>query len=478
MPDKTRYTVANSSEPLDARLYELFSAAIGDGLGIVKRIEEQGAYIGGHWEWPKLTYRKNGLPSLSEEYTAPKDYGAALRTAGRSDKKVASSPFSAGKPFHELLTYARSHARISSHLGTPDADLIDDFLEILVGDILDRYVHLHPGFILQLEYLFLPVEKYLLEESLNIALIVPILFLNFDDDQFELDDHTSIVKMNDDLNLARAPQTRFSYGRHPIVEESAAFALLRLGYSLPNTSRVANWQILGAAESYPTDIVDQFFASLNIVTGYSSGYAQLLALPLGWASDYKGTLMPLHKTSVRNYPQEFEHTDWDAPIQVVDRDQAGALARCFAALGQHGSNRRLSIAVRRLNRRALRTSPEDGVLDLTIALEALLTDGNQEMTHKIALRTAALYKLIEPSRSPAVFKEIKDVYNYRSTIVHGASVDSNKTVSTRNVSIESAAVEHVRAVLGVVLERPEFLDPRAIDQKLLLTSAGLSAASD
>jgi hypothetical protein len=127
MSDKTQY-VANIGEPSDARLYELFSAPIEDGLEIVKQIEEQGAYIGSHWEWPKLTYRKNGLPSLSEEYAAPKDYGTALRSVGRSDKKVASSPFSASKPFRELLTYTRSHARISLHLGTPDADLIDDFL--------------------------------------------------------------------------------------------------------------------------------------------------------------------------------------------------------------------------------------------------------------------------------------------------------------------------------------------------------------
>src|SRR5205823_11738203 len=95
------------------------------------------------------------------------------------------------------------------------------------------------------------------------------------------------------------------------------------------------------------------------------------------------------------------------------------------------------------------------------------------MTHKVALRAAALYKLIEPSRCTAVFREIKEAYKHRSAIVHGDNVDPCKSVSTRNVSIEDAAVEHLRALLNIILERPEFLDPLAIDQKLLLTTDGL-----
>jgi Apea-like HEPN len=173
---------------------------------------------------------------------------------------------------------------------------------------------------------------------------------------------------------------------------------------------------------------------------------------------------------VRNYPQEFEQSDWDAPVPLVNQEQVIAIKKCFLALRQHASNKRLSIATRRLNRRALRTSPEDSVIDLTIGLEALFADGNQEMTHKIALRAAALYKLTDPSKSRDVFKEIKEVYKLRSAIVHGDNVDANKTVSTRSLSVEDAAVEHLRALLQILLQNPEFLDPAVIDHQLLLGS--------
>jgi hypothetical protein len=153
-----------------------------------------------------------------------------------------------------------------------------------------------------------------------------------------------------------------------------------------------------------------------------------------------------------------------------------AVAKTFDALASNGT--RLSVPIRRLNSRSVRSSPEDGVLDLTIALESLLADGNQEVTHKVALRAAALYKLIDPARCSTVFKEVKEIYKHRSAIVHGSEVDARKSVSTREASIEHAAAEHVRALLRLLLAKPEFLDPTLIDQKLLLGTESFSIAGE
>ena len=53
----------------------------------------------------------------------------------------------------------------------------------------------------------------------------------------------------------------------------------------------------------------------------------------------------------------------------------------------------------RLNLSSLRTIDEDGIIDAMIAMEALLSDERQEMTHKVVMRLAALYKTADPSRS-------------------------------------------------------------------------------
>ena len=64
------------------------------------------------------------------------------------------------------------------------------------------------------------------------------------------------------------------------------------------------------------------------------------------------------------------------------------------------------------------------------------------MTHKIELRAAALYKL------------------------------------TRNAKVRDVAVEHLRALLRVLLAKPEFFEPVQIDNKLLLTSQATLTAGE
>jgi hypothetical protein len=45
----------------------------------------------------------------------------------------------------------------------------------------------------------------------------------------------------------------------------------------------------------------------------------------------------------------------------------------------------------------MRTTDEDGIIDAMIAMEALLSDGTQEMAHKVSMRLAGLYKIADPS---------------------------------------------------------------------------------
>ncbi|ELN5458123.1 hypothetical protein RZ418_004137, partial [Salmonella enterica] len=132
-------------------------------------------------------------------------------------------------------------------------------------------------------------------------------------------------------------------------------------------------------------------------------------------------------------------------------------------------------SVKRLNQCLVRDSEEDSVLDATIALEALLSDdGNQEMTHKLAMRVGALANLDRNfGKSPQqAFKDIKSIYAYRSAIVHGSKtldkkrvikIDDNKETTTHSLS-----VEYVRFVLKTLLENPQYRDPRVIDSELLL----------
>ena len=71
---------------------------------------------------------------------------------------------------------------------------------------------------------------------------------------------------------------------------------------------------------------------------------------------------------------------------------------------------KIRLAIHRLNLSSMRTTDEDGVIDAMIAMEALLSDGTQEMTHKVAMRLAGLCKLKGDSRCEQAFKEMKQIY--------------------------------------------------------------------
>jgi hypothetical protein len=159
-------------------------------------------------------------------------------------------------------------------------------------------------------------------------------------------------------------------------------------------------------------------------------------------------------------------------LTTLDLEKVGNLFNRLGDLTQSGGESRLNLAIKRLNSSALRTNDEDGIIDSAIALEALLADGNVEMTYKVSLRAAALAGLRPLAVPTRVLDEMKQIYAFRSAVVHGSVSDMQKRkVLTRDgekLPTAQVALEHLRTVLMVVAENPKYLDVKAIDTDLLL----------
>ena len=65
-------------EPVDGKLFQLFADATAVGLEYVRRRREQNGYFRKHSDWPKLEWRENGMPWISEESDGPLNYADAL----------------------------------------------------------------------------------------------------------------------------------------------------------------------------------------------------------------------------------------------------------------------------------------------------------------------------------------------------------------------------------------------------------------
>jgi len=188
---------------------------------------------------------------------------------------------------------------------------------------------------------------------------------------------------------------------------------------------------------------------------------------------YAADLTPIDGPSVEYYPPFFKQRDCNEEVPSISSGEADAIRDSFDNLQRtlatkHGGKVRL--AMHRLNLSSLRTTDEDGVIDSMIAMEALLSDGTQEMTHKVAMRLAALYKIAYSSGAEPVFKELKDVYRFRSAIVHGGTNPQKYREIDRDgvkIAAVDAAVEHLRNAFAVLLKHPSLLDPKKIDAYLL-----------
>jgi hypothetical protein len=83
----------------------------------------------------------------------------------------------------------------------------------------------------------------------------------------------------------------------------------------------------------------------------------------------------------------------------------------------------IALALRRFSFSYDRFPPraEDRIVDAFIAIEALLSRDSAELTFKLAFRAAGILATDDDERT-ALFEQIKDYYDTRSKIVHGAKL--------------------------------------------------------
>jgi len=473
-----------STQPRDVRLFDLFGTALQVGLDYVRLADTGKTHIGTHTNWPELKWHDNGLPYLTSGISdGPKDYSEAIRGSlysliyGMSTGQKALD-FRRETGFIALVEYAKTQPRLREYLMLErSSELFEDRILGILGDLLDRYIHVNKTTGLEKDKLlsiYLPIETGLYEESLPVTVVVPVLFLKFEATNFLINEHISIQKLPDDLQLSRAWRGPWGSSENLLVEGSATHALFIGNRSLQNTTWIGLGQNIISPQSYPTELIDTFFAAIRISTGHETGYAQLLSLPVGWASGYTADLTPIDGPVTDNCPPILAQGAWREDVPTVGPAELEQIKNTFQNLRQllgAGPGKRIRIAVDRLNSSSMRTAEEDGIIDAMIAMEALLSsDGAQEMTHKVAMRVAALYKIAGDPRCQQVFKEMKHIYNFRSRIVHGASgLEKFRQLEREGTKVGAidAAVGHLRIALTVLAENPVLLDPQRIDDYLL-----------
>ena len=473
--------MSTSTKEIDSRFFELFCNAVGTALEYVRQAETGKTHIGVHENWPEIRYHEeSGLPWVTSTSEAPKNYGDAIQSLYSAFYSLGTDEpplnFNKERTLIALVDYAKAQPRLRQYLAFDPHDFGTTHLVSMVAYAVDRYVHTTNTTVLdsaKLLPIYLPLEKPLFVPVLPVVVVVPILFLKFDVQQLQLSESISVEKLTDEFHLARGWRGPWSDADNSLVESAATHGLFIRNLTIENEHWLRMGEIEMNPDSYPVEKIDTFFAALRIATGYPTGYAQTLSLPVDWASSYAANITPIDGPDVEKYPPFFKRGYWQELVPAVTSRQMDEVKEIFNGLWQifqTDDAQRVRLAMHRLNLSATRTTDEDGIIDSIIAMEALLSDGAQEMTHKVAMRLAALYKILDGSRAVTAFAEMKRIYNFRSKVVHGsADLDKDREINRGDEKIAAidAALEHLRNTFAVLIRNPELLDPKKIDKFLL-----------
>lgn len=465
----------------------LLRAAIKDGLSKISDRVSSKKYIGKYYEWPSISFRENGLPNLSSSnFQGVKEYRGCF---GSKEGDIIASDINSFTNFLEFVKYnkyLKKRLIMREFLDKNDDEfekIIDTFIFNTVLSGIERYIHVYDSFDYyedKVNSIIEEIQNFVFLDTLPVDIVIPILFVNFDFESYILSEAIEVRRLLEKEHLARCNIISNNVSVHKSVLSSATHALVLKGWQVENSDCTMNFNTLHNIRAYPTDRINKFFASIRLVENVSTGYAQIFSLAKSWIDHCKADLPYAVGATTRAYPANFEDYYWRIDtVPIVKNSQMEKISKIYSLLMDSEKNS-IDLSVKRLNQCLVRDSEEDAVLDATIALEALLSDdGNQEMTHKLAMRIGALVNLDDYfKKSPEqAFKDVKSIYAYRSAIVHGSKKLDKKRIikleDDKETTTHILAVEYLRFVLKILLENPKYQDSKLIDSELLLGGGSL-----
>ncbi|MGW6196960.1 hypothetical protein ACWF0M_12510 [Kribbella sp. NPDC055110] len=341
-----------------------------------------------------------------------------------------------------------------------------EFLSI-VGDILGRAESLGAEDEDSLLDLYLQVERGRFATELAGDIIVPLVLTAFDaSEPVHLLGSFWLEPIGVELQRARALNQMYEEAASPWIAAAATHAIVQRDVVFPNTMWPPILQRGADRSPVPLETVERVLECIHLVTGKRTGYAQVLVRADSWVS-WSGWIGDLphvwRAVTTKAYPDSFDG-GWLRSKEPISKDATAEIAAVLAALTRAPKN--VQLAARRCFRSTFRADIEDEILDATIGIEALLSHGRDELTHRMSQRAAAA--LAGEFRSDAVYQLLKQVYTQRSQIVHGSTPKNSKVrFEDSEYSTNHMGVFLLRKLLRSYLLADEPWTPTSLDDLIV-----------
>jgi len=419
-----------------------------------------------HEKFPIMSFQENGLPSFHLSSFHKIDYSKFLM------KDENFKQFESWKKFYDFILNnedLRKYFQLMEFSPLNKDAKEDSFIfynnlysHYFLTDYIDSYIHRNQNslefkesvFKKQFESYFESISK----KKLNLVIAVPILFIIFDFDEYEIDDRISIKRIEEPIQLARNIRKSYTSSSHDSVIGAATHAFYISNWTINNETQMAKEFSLADINSFsePRTIIENLFGALRLVSNLETGFCQILSIPKGWSFRDKADIPEIFVASERNYPEKFENYGWSENKPTLYKDHLNNLSHIFSKL----NNQYFTLPIKRLNAALVRKNDEDSIIDITIALESLLTnDSTSEISYRLSVRVTQLCKLskFKDFESSEIFELCKKIYNYRSAVVHGDIKRIEKTSSlsstkSKEIKIIQLSAELLRHIIKVMIE--------------------------
>jgi hypothetical protein len=472
-----------------AEVARLFEAALVEVVAAIGHELDRGKVPSGRNNEPTIRIGDNGMPAMSNgsswEHSGPPQYADLLDQAANPEQPHHKVKYSKGRfpSVDALADFIVAHPECTPaydcdpKLREGSFGYLRMVVEFQLTHAANRFFqrHGHRPFDARLRQgLLRPFWRGLFSERVDIAHIVPIAMVKFDFDRVRLASDVMIIRMSDALQKARWRVKAYGAAGHDSVVSAATHAFVLKGWHWPNADWIAMSQNLAAPDPVLREQFELLFAALRLATGVETGFAQEVRLYRRWTHFDVDNGPEVNAAGARRYPEHFDNFGWvRTDLPLLSRRMMPSVAEHLAAI-RRTQHDRLELALRRLNSAMIRSDLADAILDATIALEILLSDGDgQAIGYKLRMRAAALVRLSPLAASGTAAKvseAIKEIYAARSRIVHGGRRGKG-TKDEQRAADETArtdAIGALRTIIGLLLEHPRFLDPAVIDKELLL----------
>lgn len=470
------------------KMRTLLVAALKEGLETIKEkvpVKDDGLFwfFKKHRDYPIVSYFNSGLPSFQLSEYEKRNFSAIL-----SERDFAKS-ISSWKAYSDFILsddQICKYFEIGSH--SPEDRLGENNLEIYIiynsiftyyflSHLTDTYIHRYGYEFNEIfcEQLFEKIYRSIFLEKSPIEIVVPIIFLRFDFNEINLTDSITIRRMDENFQKARNYRTSYTNSAHPVVVGAASHAIVLKFWDITNNKYEEREKALYEFSAYKSSqqTIDMLFAAIRIATGHETGYCQIIAKPYNWEFNPTADLEKIYVVSERNYPIHFENFGWLKEKEVLTSKHAERIKDVYSKIVALPM---FELAIRRLNSACNRITEDDSIIDITIALESILTsDTKTEIGYRLATRAALLCKL-EPFNnlsSELIFEMCKKIYDFRSTVVHG-SIKKKKVIKTikvtpeKEIEIVRYGIDFLAHIITVIAKRPEIKSVKDIDKLLHL----------